>query len=151
MEKEQLNQTTTNEAEVKQAEKKEDNNFAEIRQKIENRYNEKLSKAQAEFTAQLELANKELEFYKKQLPELEKAFVKNGGNQSYFNDWLALNREKVDFNDLDSYIKKSFEVNQWAKKTDGFSVSKTLNNGAAEKRYLDLDELYPGTVYKKLK
>lgn len=154
MEKEQLNQTAANEAiETKTENDTKDDkvNVAEIRQKIEQRYKDKLTKEQAEFTAQLEAVNKELEFYKTQLPQLQEAYAKNGGNKDYFNDWLALNKDKLDYQDLDKSIKTSFETNKWAKSSNGFNVSKTLNHAAGENRRLDLDELEPGTVYKKMK
>lgn len=85
MEKE-LNQTTS-EQEVKVEEQSAPkDNIAEIRQKIEKRYEDKLTKAQAEFIAQLDAANQELKFYKEELPQLQQAYVKNGGNKDYFND-----------------------------------------------------------------
>lgn len=153
MEKEQLNQTTTNEASEtnQEAQQEVKVNIAEIRQKIEKRYEDKLSKAQLEFTAQLEAANKELEFYKTQLPQLEVAFTKNGGNKEFFNDWLKLNKDKLDYDNLDKAIQASFEVNKWAKASNGFNVSKTLNHAAGDNRRLDLADLEPGTVYKKMK
>lgn len=150
MEKNELNQTTTNEAVEQNQEQEQKINIAEIRQKIEKRYEDKLSKAQLEFTTQLEAANKELEFYKKQLPQLEQAFSKNGGNKEFFNDWLKLNKDNLDYENLDKSIQASFEVNKWAK-TNNFNVSKTLNHAAGDNRRLDLSELYPGTVYKKMK
>ena len=148
MEKEQLNQTTTNEASEtnQEAQQEAKVNIAEIRQKIEKRYEDKLSKAQLEFTAQLEAANKELEFYKTQLPQLEVAFTKNGGNKEFFNDWLKLNKDKLDYENLDKPIQASFEVNKWAKASNGFNVSKTLNHSAGANRRLE-----HGNVYKKMK
>lgn len=148
MEKEQLNQTTTNEAVEAKDEKV---NIADIRQKIEQRYNDKLTKAQVEFTAQLEAANKELEFYKNQLPQLEQAYTKAGGNKEFFNDWLKLNKDSLDYQDLDKSIKTSFETNKWAKANNGFSVNKTLNTSINLKPSYDDDDYYEGTVYKKIK
>lgn len=153
MEKEQLNQTTTNEAvEANQEAQQEPKvNIAEIRQKIEERYNNKLTKAQAEFTAQLEAANKELEFYKNQLPQLEQAYTKAGGNKEFFNDWLKLNKDSLDYQDLDKSIKASFEANKWAKANNGFNANKTLNTAINLKPSYDDDDFYEGTAYKKNK
>lgn len=151
MEKE-LNQTT-NEVSAQETKAEEQKvNIADIRQKIEKRYEDKLTKAQLEFTTQLEAANKELEFYKTQLPQLEIAFSKNGGNKEFFNDWLKLNKDSLDYQDLDKSIKASFEVNKWAKGNNSFNVSQKLNHAAGENnRRLNLDELEPGTVYKKIR
>lgn len=147
----ELNQTATNEVvETKEAQEPKVN-IADIRQKIEQRYNDKLTKAQAEFMAQLEAANKELEFYKTQLPQLEQAYTKAGGNKEFFNDWLKLNRDSLDYDNLDKSIKATFEANKWAKANNGFNANKTLNHAAGDNRRLDLEELEPGTVYKKMK
>lgn len=151
MEKE-LNQTTNEVAATETKSEEQKVNIADIRQKIEKRYEDKLTKAQLEFTTQLEAANKELEFYKKQLPQLEIAFSKNGGNKEFFNDWLKLNKDSLDYQDLDKSIKASFEVNKWAKGNNSFNVSQKLNYAVGENnRRLNLDELEPGTVYKKMR
>lgn len=141
----ELNQTTNNEAVEKEV------NIADIRKKIETRYEEKLNKAQIEFMSQLEATNKELEFYKTKLPQLEVAFTKNGGNKEYFQDWLTLNKDNINYDNLDDFIKDSLDKFKWAKNVSSFDVLKTLNHAAGENRRLDLEEFEPGTVYKKMK
>lgn len=152
----ELNQTTIDE--TAQEQKQEEKTFSQseivaIRQKIEAQYKNKLEKAQAEFVAQLEATNKELNFFTTTLPQLEETYIKNGGNKEYFNDWLTLNKEKLNYDDLDKSVKTTFETQKWALKTNNsFSAHNTLNSAINIQPNLTDDENFvENTVYKKIK
>lgn len=151
MEKE-LNQTTAStEAEVKVQEQEQKTNYAEVRAKIEERYTQKLAKMEATYTAQIEAYNKELDFYKTKLPQLEQSFIKNGGNKDYFNDWLNLNKDKINYEDLDTSIKTTFEAHKWAKQGDNFNVFKQLNTAVNVSNQYKDEDYEEGTPYLKPK
>lgn len=149
-ENKELNQTVENQ---QTEEQKNNNMIADYRKKIEERYNNKFSKLQAEYEEQIKVANEELNFYKNDLPKLQTAYINAGGNINYFNDWITVNKTKLDFKDLDNSIKKTFEVSAWAiqNKNNDFSVSQQLNQGSKTDRRFDFSEFEPGTVYKKMR
>ena len=130
----------------------ENDKFKDFRENTEQRFNKKFEKKETGYLEEIQNLKKEIEFTNNTKPRIQKAFIEAGGKTEFFNDFMKINQNNINPEQIDKSIEELSQKTQWA--FDGnqnSTIQEQLKSGTNIKPKNNDNDYYAGTLYKKIK